>query len=194
MAGDAQTAGQYIKHHLSNWTYGNIPEDYVGQSLCGDALPAVESAGWQFALCPAEAKAMGFWAVHVDTMFWSIFLGGLFLWLFSMAAKKATAGVPQGFTNFVEMLIEVIIDHVQRLIQVMGVEVIRAFDAVGADLCAFLDTDALDDPVHIIRRDEWIFTAVSDQTGGWAWREKREIIGVGRERHGDKARDFRAAH
>lgn len=113
MAGDAQTAGQYIKHHLSNWTYGNIPEDYVGQSLCGDALPAVESAGWQFALCPAEAKAMGFWAVHVDTMFWSIFLGGLFLWLFSMAAKKATAGVPQGFTNFVEMLIEFVDDSLK---------------------------------------------------------------------------------
>jgi F-type H+-transporting ATPase subunit a len=106
MSGEAQTAGEYIKHHLANWTYGNMPESVVGQKLCGEEMPAVVQAGWQNAHCPAEAKAMGFNAIHVDTMFWSIFLGVLFLFLFHKVAKKATAGVPGGAQNFVEMIVE----------------------------------------------------------------------------------------
>jgi F-type H+-transporting ATPase subunit a len=51
---------------------------------------------------------MGFWAIHVDTMFWSILLGVLFLWVFRKAAKNATADVPHGMQNFVEMIIEFI--------------------------------------------------------------------------------------
>ena len=89
MAGDAQTASEYIKHHLQNWTYGQHPD-----------------GTWGFAHNAAEAKAMGFWAIHVDTMFWSISLGVLFLWLFRKAAKNATADVPQGWQNFVEMMVE----------------------------------------------------------------------------------------
>lgn len=89
MAGDAQTAGEYIKHHLQNLTWGQLPD-----------------GSWGFAHSAAEAKAMGFWAIHVDTMFWSIFLGALFLWLFRKAAKNATAGVPDGMQNFIEMIIE----------------------------------------------------------------------------------------
>jgi len=89
MAGDAQTTGQYIKHHLQNLTYGQHPDGH-----------------WGFAHSAEEAKEMGFWAIHVDTMFWSIFLGALFLWLFRKAAKDATSGVPQGMQNFVEMIVE----------------------------------------------------------------------------------------
>src|SRR5690606_34497955 len=36
----------------------------------------------------------------------SVFLGLLFLWLFRIAARKATAGVPGGWQNAVETLIE----------------------------------------------------------------------------------------
>jgi F-type H+-transporting ATPase subunit a len=106
MADEALTAGQYIKHHLTNWTYGNMPEEFVGQHLCGEEMPAVANAGWQSAHCPDEAKAMGFNAIHVDTMFWSIFLGMFFLWLFRRAAKNATADTPSGLQNFIEMVIE----------------------------------------------------------------------------------------
>jgi F-type H+-transporting ATPase subunit a len=49
---------------------------------------------------------MGFWAFHVDTLGWSIFLGFLFVFLFSLVAKRATAGVPSGLQNFVEMMVE----------------------------------------------------------------------------------------
>lgn len=89
MAGDAQTAAQYIKHHLQNLTYGQHPD-----------------GSWGFAHSADEAKEMGFWAIHVDTMLWSVLLGVLFLWLFRKAAKNATADVPHGMQNFVEMIIE----------------------------------------------------------------------------------------
>ena len=62
--------------------------------------------GWGFAHDAAEAKAMGFSAIHVDTMFWSIGLAVLFSYLFAKAAKKATAGVPSGLLNFVEWIVE----------------------------------------------------------------------------------------
>ena len=95
MSGDSQqTAAQYIQHHLQNMTYGKFPEghDFAGQ--------------WGLAHNAAEAKAMGFMAIHVDTMFWSIFLGALFLFLFKKVANTATAGVPGGMQNFVEMIVE----------------------------------------------------------------------------------------
>jgi F-type H+-transporting ATPase subunit a len=56
----------------------------------------------------AEAKAMGFNAIHVDSMAWSIGLGALFCLLFAVAARKITSGVPKGFQNAVEMVVEFI--------------------------------------------------------------------------------------
>jgi F-type H+-transporting ATPase subunit a len=94
MSAEAMSASDYIKHHLQNLTYGKFPQGH-------------EQAGhWGFAHNAAEAKAMGFMAIHVDTMFWSILLGVLFLWLFSRVAKTATTGVPGGMQNFVEMVVE----------------------------------------------------------------------------------------
>ena len=94
MSGEAQTAGEYIKHHLQNLTYGKFPQ---GQEHAGQ---------WGFAHNAQEAKEMGFMAIHVDTMFWSIILGVLFLYLFRKVAKNATTGVPGGMQNFVEMIVE----------------------------------------------------------------------------------------
>jgi F-type H+-transporting ATPase subunit a len=63
---------------------------------------------WRFAHDAAEAKAMGFWAIHVDTMFWSIFLGIVFLYLFKKAGETATSGVPGALQNFAEWIVEFI--------------------------------------------------------------------------------------
>ena len=94
MSGEGQTAGEYIKHHLQNLTFGKFPQGH-------------EHAGhWGFAHNAQEAKEMGFMAIHVDTMFWSITLGVLFLYLFRKVARNATAGVPGGMQNFVEMIVE----------------------------------------------------------------------------------------
>ena len=89
MSTEAHSSGEYIKHHLQNLTYGQLPD-----------------GTWGFAHGAAEAKAMGFWAINVDSMLFSIGLGLIFLWLFRMAAKKATAGIPGGLQNFVEWVIE----------------------------------------------------------------------------------------
>ncbi len=48
----------------------------------------------------------GFWALNLDTLFFSVVLGALFLWFFKKAADQATAEVPGLVQNFVEMLIE----------------------------------------------------------------------------------------
>ena len=94
MAGSYANSGEYIKHHLQNLTYGKFPQGH-------------EHAGhWGFAHNAQEAREMGFMAIHVDTMFWSIFLGVLFLYLFRKVAKNATAGIPGGMQNFVEMMVE----------------------------------------------------------------------------------------
>ena len=91
MADEALTAGQYIKHHLQNMTYGQRAD-----------------GSWGLAHSAAEAKEMGFMSINVDTMFWSILLGVLFLWIFRRAAKNATADTPSGLQNFIEMIIEFI--------------------------------------------------------------------------------------
>ncbi len=90
------TSTGYIKHHLQNLTFGQLPD-----------------GSWGLAHGAAEAKAMGFWAIHLDTMFWSVILGVLFLWSFRKAAKKATLGVPSGFVNFVEWVVEFVDDNVR---------------------------------------------------------------------------------
>ena len=69
------TASGYIQHHLQNLTFGQLP-----------------NGGWGFAHTAQEAKEMGFWAFHVDTLGWSVFLGLIFILLFRMAAKRATSG------------------------------------------------------------------------------------------------------
>ncbi|EZH81332.1 F0F1 ATP synthase subunit A [Ectopseudomonas composti] len=85
----ADTASGYIQHHLTNLTYGQHPVN-----------------GWSFAHTAQEAKEMGFWAFHVDTLAVSVVLGLIFILLFRLAARKATSDQPGGLQNFVEVLVE----------------------------------------------------------------------------------------
>ena len=48
----------------------------------------------------------GFWTFNVDSIFFSVLLGLVFIVSFWMVARKATAGVPGKFQNFVEVLVE----------------------------------------------------------------------------------------
>ncbi|KPP96736.1 F0F1 ATP synthase subunit A [Marinobacter sp. HL-58] len=99
----ADTPVEYIKHHLTNLTYGKLPEGY--ERADGTV---VQEATWTMARTGQEAADMGFMAIHVDTMGWSIAMGVLFLGLFRMVAKKATTDTPSGLQNFVEMTVEFI--------------------------------------------------------------------------------------
>ncbi len=89
MSGETLTSADYIKHHLQNLTYGRLPD-----------------GSWGFAHSAEQAREMGFWAFHVDSIGMSVVLGILFLFLFRMAAKRATAGIPGGLQNFVEWIVE----------------------------------------------------------------------------------------
>ena len=94
----AQTAGEYIQHHLTNLTYGRHPD-----------------GTWGFAESAQQAADMGFMAINVDSMGWSIGLGALFCLVFGRVAKKATVGVPGGLQNAVEALVEFIDDTVSSI-------------------------------------------------------------------------------
>jgi F-type H+-transporting ATPase subunit a len=91
MSGETLSSSEYIKHHLQNLTYGKLPDGSMG-----------------LAHSAAEAKEMGFWAFNLDTLGIALILGALFLFFFSKAASKATAGVPSGLQNFVEWVVEFI--------------------------------------------------------------------------------------
>ena len=94
--GEALTSTAYIKHHLQNLTLGIHPDK-----------------GLIIAHGPEEAREMGFLALHLDTMFWSIGLGALFLYFFRKVAARATSGVPGGWQNFVEWTVEFIDTNVR---------------------------------------------------------------------------------
>jgi F-type H+-transporting ATPase subunit a len=89
MTGETLTSSEYIKHHLQNLTFGRLPD-----------------GTWGLAHGAEQAKEMGFWALHLDTLGFSVGLGILFLGLFRMAARRATAGVPGGLQNFVEWIVD----------------------------------------------------------------------------------------
>jgi F-type H+-transporting ATPase subunit a len=79
-----QTSGDYIAHHLQNL------------QVCKD-----DAGAWVWNQCAGNPMA-----VNVDSMFWSLFLGVVFVWLFWGAARKSTAGKPTRFQAFVEMVVD----------------------------------------------------------------------------------------
>ena len=83
------TSSEYIQHHLTNMTYGKAPD-----------------GTWKLAETAEEAKEMGFTAIHLDSMGWSIGLGVIFCLLFWLVAKAANSGVPTKFQAAIEMIVE----------------------------------------------------------------------------------------
>ena len=49
-----------------------------------------------------------FWAIHLDTVFFTLLLSALFLFFFIRAARKATPGVPGKFQMFIEMVVGIV--------------------------------------------------------------------------------------
>ena len=69
--GDSQTVSEYIVHHLTNLTYGKLPGGYERY----DGSVVAEGGQWTMAHGGDEITAMGFNAIHVDSMIWSVGLG-----------------------------------------------------------------------------------------------------------------------
>ena len=100
----AANSQEYIAHHLTNLTYGKLPAGYVRKNTDGTETELTAST-WTLAKSGKEAQDMGFMAVHVDSLGWSVFMGLLFVWFFSRVAKKATSGVPGTAQNLVEAVV-----------------------------------------------------------------------------------------
>ena len=77
-----ESAGEYIEHHLQNL------------QVCRD------HGEWVWNHCS------GFMTLNVDSMFFAVVLGVVFLWMFGRAAKRATTGQPGKFQAFIEIIID----------------------------------------------------------------------------------------
>ena len=74
------TAGEYIQHHLQNLQVCRVEGEWVWNECAGN-----------------------FWTINVDSMFFSVLLGGIFTLLFWSVARKATAGVPGKLQSAIEL-------------------------------------------------------------------------------------------
>lgn len=82
MAETGHTAGEYIGHHLQHLTVCKKDGDWVWNECHGN-----------------------FWAVNVDSMFFSLLLGIVLIAIFSRVAKKASAGIPTKMQTLVEVTV-----------------------------------------------------------------------------------------
>ena len=132
----ALTSTEYIKHHLTNMTYGKMPD-----------------GSWKLAETAEDAQQMGFTAIHLDSMGWSITLGVIFCLLFWCVAKAANSGVPTKFQSAIEMIIEFVDSSVRdtfhgksRLIAPLALTIfvwiflMNAMDLVPVDFIPHLAT------------------------------------------------------
>jgi F-type H+-transporting ATPase subunit a len=78
-----QTSGDYISHHLQNLQVCKVDDAWVWNECAGNPM-----------------------AINVDSMFWSVLLGVVFIWLFGRAAKKSSAGKPGKFQAAVEIVVD----------------------------------------------------------------------------------------
>ena len=80
-----QSSGDYIQHHLQNLQVCKVDDAWVWNHCSGNPM-----------------------AINVDSMFWSVLLGVVFVWMFRSVAKKSETGVPGKFQAFVEIVVEFI--------------------------------------------------------------------------------------
>jgi len=119
----APTAGEYVVHHLGHLTNTGKPQTAI----------------------------VDFSIINFDTIFWSVTLGALAVFLMWRAASKATAGVPGRFQALVEMLVEMvetqsksIVHGDRRFIAPLALTVfvwiffLNAMDLLPVDLPAFV--------------------------------------------------------
>jgi F-type H+-transporting ATPase subunit a len=80
--GHGETAGEYIQHHLTNLQVCRADGQWVWNDCAGN-----------------------FWGVNVDSMFFSIVLGLVFLFLFRKVAKNVTTGRPGKLQTAIELVV-----------------------------------------------------------------------------------------
>ncbi|MDI3491837.1 MAG: F-type H+-transporting ATPase subunit a [Thauera sp.] len=88
MAGNAPTASEYVTHHLGHFNNSGHPQENI--------------VDWSI--------------INIDSMFFSIALGLLTVFILWLAARKATSGVPGRFQGFVELLVEMVADQAKGIV------------------------------------------------------------------------------
>ena len=81
----SEASGGYIQHHLQNLQVCKADGEWVWNDCAGN-----------------------FWAMNVDSMFFSVFLGLLFLWMFRKVAKNASVGKPGKLQACVEIVVGIV--------------------------------------------------------------------------------------
>ncbi|MDH3439204.1 MAG: F0F1 ATP synthase subunit A [Gammaproteobacteria bacterium] len=81
----AQTSGEYISHHLQNLQVCRVDDAWVWNQCAGNPM-----------------------GINVDSMFFSLLLGVVFIWMFRSAAKKTSKNEPGKLQAFVEIVIELV--------------------------------------------------------------------------------------
>ncbi len=87
-----QTSGEYITHHLQNL------------QVCKN-----ETGEWVWNQCAGNPMA-----INVDSMFWSVFLGLIFCFLFWRVAKASSIEKPTKWQAFVEIIVEFVDSSVKE--------------------------------------------------------------------------------
>ena len=75
----------YISHHLQNLQACKVDGEWVLNECAGN-----------------------FYAVNLDSMFWSVFLGLIFVFFFRKAAASSSAGKPTKWQAAVELVVEMV--------------------------------------------------------------------------------------
>ena len=89
MSADSSSGGTvaYIQHHLTNLCVGDCD--------------------------PVTHQAAGFWAFHLDTIFFSVLLAGLIVITSWRLGRNLQADTPSGFQNFVETIVDFVSQQVK---------------------------------------------------------------------------------
>jgi F-type H+-transporting ATPase subunit a len=80
--GHGETAGEYIQHHLTNLQVCRSDGQWVWNDCAGN-----------------------FWGVNVDSMFFAVVLGLVFVFLFRKVAKNITTGRPGKLQTAIELVV-----------------------------------------------------------------------------------------
>lgn len=85
-----QTSDEYIAHHLQNLQVCKVDGEWVWNQCAGNPM-----------------------AINVDSMFFSVLLGLVFVWIFGRAAKKSSAGTP----GKMQACVEIVVDFIDRSVK-----------------------------------------------------------------------------
>ncbi len=131
------TSGEYISHHLQNL------------QICRS-----QSGEWVWNQCAGNPMT-----INVDSMFWSIFLGLIFCFIFRRAAKQASVGTPGKFLAAIEAIVEFVDSNVKetfhgksRLIAPLGLTIfvwiffMNLMDLVPVDWIPWISAEFLNIP------------------------------------------------